>query len=410
VRRKLVLFEADEHGERQCRLEEARIALAFCPTCKRRVRVLPCDVLPRKRYALGLIEHEVASYARGARSLRQVAWSVLGEPAPAHTTLHAWSEGLGAHVLGRATGAALGAEPFSRLLAESVARVPAAEVVARTQVPVDPRRFRSEARHERLGAVGMSLSVAALVTGLLAPDALSEWRRLALARRELYAYLDCGILANGFARVHCAGCGRDELVAFSCKGRGFCPSCCGRRMAESAMHLADEVLPAAPLRQWVVSFPYPVRLALAYDAPLCTSVRRILVRTLLGWLAKVALEADDHEGRERLARGPLRNDPPDRFDAAARHRGLPLLRPPIARFPVVSLDSQAGGDRFPNVHRGVVFRVPLSHARRSLIARRRARWTISVSKRRKSPSLSNASIPVTTTTRGCRGEHFAAIA
>ncbi len=45
-------------------------------------------------------------------------------------------------------------------------------------------------------------------------------------RRELYAYLDCGILANGFARVHCSSCGRDELVAFSCKGRGFCPSCC----------------------------------------------------------------------------------------------------------------------------------------------------------------------------------------
>ena len=54
-------------------------------------------------------------------------------------------------------------------------------------------------------------------------------------RRELYAYLDCGILANGCARVHCASCGRDELVAFSCKGRGFCPSCCGRRMAETAM-------------------------------------------------------------------------------------------------------------------------------------------------------------------------------
>jgi hypothetical protein len=45
----------------------------------------------------------------------------------------------------------------------------------------------------------------------------------AFVRRELYRYLDCGILANGFARVHCATCGRDELVAFSCKGRGFCP-------------------------------------------------------------------------------------------------------------------------------------------------------------------------------------------
>lgn len=60
----------------------------------------------------------------------------------------------------------------------------------------------------------------------------------AFVRRELYRYLDCGILANAFARMHCTRCGRDELVAFSCKGRGFCPSCCARRMAETAMHFA----------------------------------------------------------------------------------------------------------------------------------------------------------------------------
>jgi hypothetical protein len=33
------------------------------------------------------------------------------------------------------------------------------------------------------------------------------------------------------------------------KGRGFCPSCCGRRMAESGMHLVDDVLPPVPIRQ-----------------------------------------------------------------------------------------------------------------------------------------------------------------
>jgi hypothetical protein len=119
----------------------------------------------------------------------------------------------------------------------------------------------------------------------------------AFVRRELYAYLDCGILANGFARVHCSGCGRDELVAFSCKGRGFCPSCGGRRMAETAMHLADEVLPDVPVRQWVLSFPYPVRLALAYDASLCSAVRRIVVRTLFGWHAGRAERAGVARGR-----------------------------------------------------------------------------------------------------------------
>jgi hypothetical protein len=68
-------------------------------------------------------------------------------------------------------------------------------------------------------------------------------------------------------------------------------------MAEGAMHLADEVLPAVPIRQWVLSFPYPVRLALAYDAPLSSTVRRILVRTLLGWHAARAARAGVTRGR-----------------------------------------------------------------------------------------------------------------
>ena len=37
---------------------------------------------------------------------------------------------------------------------------------------------------------------------------------------------------------------------FSCTGRGFCPSCGGRRMTERAAHLVDEVVPRVPVRQW----------------------------------------------------------------------------------------------------------------------------------------------------------------
>ncbi len=51
---------------------------------------------------------------------------------------------------------------------------------------------------------------------------------------ELHASLRCGVLACGFARARCPGCGRDKLVAFSCKKRGVCPSCGGRRMSETA--------------------------------------------------------------------------------------------------------------------------------------------------------------------------------
>ena len=65
--------------------------------------------------------------------------------------------------------------------------------------------------------------------------------------RELRAFLRCGILQFGFARVFCESCRRDALVAFSCKGRGICPSCGARRMADTAAWLVDRVLPETPL-------------------------------------------------------------------------------------------------------------------------------------------------------------------
>ncbi len=34
---------------------------------------------------------------------------------------------------------------------------------------------------------------------------------------EFEAFLECGILAHGFLRLRCGGCGHDKLVAFSCK-------------------------------------------------------------------------------------------------------------------------------------------------------------------------------------------------
>ncbi len=37
---------------------------------------------------------------------------------------------------------------------------------------------------------------------------------------QFRADLSCGILAHGFVRARCSGCGHDFLVAFSCKGSG----------------------------------------------------------------------------------------------------------------------------------------------------------------------------------------------
>jgi len=105
-------------------------------------------------------------------------------------------------------------------------------------------------------------------------------------RKELDGYLDCGLLVRGFAHVACEHCARSHLVAFSCKRRGFCPSCMGRRMAETAANLIEYVLPPAPLRQWVLTLPYAWRKRVAYDGALLGLLTRIFVKTVLAFYRK----------------------------------------------------------------------------------------------------------------------------
>ncbi len=107
-------------------------------------------------------------------------------------------------------------------------------------------------------------------------------------QEEFDAYLKCGRLEEGFLRVRCGSCHAEKLVALSCKKRGFCPSCGGRRMAETAALLADEVLPERPLRQWVLSLPYALRYLLATDPDLLTLVLRTVYRAISGFLLKKA--------------------------------------------------------------------------------------------------------------------------
>ena len=71
---------------------------------------------------------------------------------------------------------------------------------------------------------------------------------------EFDAFLECGILAHGFLRLRCGDCGHDKRVAFSCKRRGFCPSCGARRMAQTAAHLVDHALANARACQCVSGF------------------------------------------------------------------------------------------------------------------------------------------------------------
>ena len=99
-------------------------------------------------------------------------------------------------------------------------------------------------------------------------------------RREVEGYLRCGLLEHGCVRLRCEGCDEEIVVAFSCKARGFCPSCVARRMADVATHLVDEVLPEVPVRQWVCTLPWALRKLAGYKRAFSTDVIEVFVASL----------------------------------------------------------------------------------------------------------------------------------
>ena len=107
-------------------------------------------------------------------------------------------------------------------------------------------------------------------------------------QREFDDYLKCGRLEHGFLRLRCDTCHAEHLVAFSCKRRGFCPSCGARRMVESAALLVDEVLPEQPVRQWVLSFPFQLRFLFASRPEIMGRVLGMVYRVIATHLIKSA--------------------------------------------------------------------------------------------------------------------------
>jgi hypothetical protein len=103
----------------------------------------------------------------------------------------------------------------------------------------------------------------------------------AYVQREFYDSLQCGILAHGFLRLGCDTCHHEVLLALSCTRRGVCPSCAGRRMAQTAGHLVEQVIPWVSVRQWVVSVPMPLRYWMASSQALTATVHTI-IRTTIG--------------------------------------------------------------------------------------------------------------------------------
>jgi hypothetical protein len=109
--------------------------------------------------------------------------------------------------------------------------------------------------------------------------------------KEFRDFVACGDLSRGFARVRCGSCGHEMLLPFSCKNRGLCPSCTGRRMSDEAAYLVDMVLPEAPYRQWTLTFPFTLRFLLAKDYKLITAVLGIAMRILFAYQRRQARRA-----------------------------------------------------------------------------------------------------------------------
>lgn len=93
------------------------------------------------------------------------------------------------------------------------------------------------------------------------------------------AFLGCGRLKNGFARLRCPSCKGEHLIAFSCGSRNFCPSCQAKRSALFAEKLLEKILAPVPHRHLVFIIPKALRGLFERD------------RRLLGLLARCAYEA-----------------------------------------------------------------------------------------------------------------------
>jgi len=81
-------------------------------------------------------------------------------------------------------------------------------------------------------------------------------------------------------------------VAFSCKGRGLCPSCGAKRAAELAAFLADEVVEDVGHAQWVFTVPKMLRVYFLHHRELLGELSRAASETARELLAAAAGEEE----------------------------------------------------------------------------------------------------------------------
>jgi hypothetical protein len=131
-------------------------------------------------------------------------------------------------------------------------------------------------------------------------------------------------------------------VAFSCKGRGLCPSCGAKRAAELAAFLVDEVVEEVGHAQWVFTIPKMLRVYFLHHRELLGELSRAAAETAKELLAAAAGEEKGFRpgvvavvqtfGRTRTGRGGSaeRRRAGSRGTARARSRSL-SRHPPSGR-------------------------------------------------------------------------------
>ncbi len=92
------------------------------------------------------------------------------------------------------------------------------------------------------------------------------WRPV--IERSVEAFLKCGDLQEGFARVRCTDCKHEMFVAFSCKQRCTCPSCHQKRTLLTGIHVSEDVCLPVSHRQVVFTIPKRLRIHARFDRDL----------------------------------------------------------------------------------------------------------------------------------------------
>ncbi len=99
--------------------------------------------------------------------------------------------------------------------------------------------------------------------------------------KAVAAFLKCGDLQHGFARVRCPDCHHEFFVAFSCKQRCICPSCTQKRTLLFGMHVAEDVCLAVPHRQFVWTIPKRLRIFFRFHRGLLNRLPPLAWETIL---------------------------------------------------------------------------------------------------------------------------------